>query len=447
MLFVAWLAVLKGALEPPALTSDMARVLLDGGRTLREEIIARVPRRSTAFADSVVLLAGLSRRCYPAVVRAALDECGRRNATLVALLQHYAPGDFPADIAWTTPAPRAERIPESFEACAALFEHEAAREGNGGCALVLGRQHFNYTPARHSCHRDVGPGVIHNQPRAMIQTLALGRAYEWGLAAEPRARLFVRARLDLAIAIPVLPPGLDLNHELLTSHVQEDVVLGGVFVGDVACYAGAAAARVYFGAWRVWRPMVCEAVCHAGTVSHRTDATKPMLAKACTGEVQLSKWLAANGVRPTGVVGAHMLRQAAADADENVARVAVRASVRAYCMEAEHWREDAHARLPEPTMLACGARARVARAGTGAWRWRTRTQTRARRRRRPRGCPRRRHWRGLASHAQASCQRMCSASSLATAARGEATSRWCAFCGGQRWSGRRRPRAARAAAR
>ena len=235
-----WLnAALCSAFEPPPLSVDMAHVLRDGGLTLREEFVAYAPRRHAAPpADTLVLLAGLARTCYPAIVRAALDECGRRNATLVALLQHYAPGEFPADISWLKAMPRAESLPVSFEACAALFARESANEIHGGCALIVGRQHFTYAPSQHRCRSPLGMGILHNQPRAMIQTIAVGRAYEWGLAAEPRARLFVRVRLDTAFAIPQLHPKRDMQHELLTNDFQEDLVLGGVYIhhGSKFCY-------------------------------------------------------------------------------------------------------------------------------------------------------------------------------------------------------------------
>jgi hypothetical protein len=245
-----------------------------------------------------------------------------------------------------------ERLPGSFEACAQLFVREAARDGNGGCNLILGRQTFRYSPATHRCRVGLGSsGIIHNQPRTKIQTLAVGRAYEWGLLAEPHARLFIRARLDIAIAIPRLRPEMEVAHELLTSAADEDLVLGGIFVGDITCYAGASAARTYYNAWRVWLPMQCAAVCHAGTVPHRADATKPMLAHVCTGEVPLSKWLAANHLRPTGLGRPRPLRKAAA------ANGRQEAFALAYAMDDARWLERARSRLPAPRVLACGPRA------------------------------------------------------------------------------------------
>ena len=232
----------------------MGAVLNSAGVTLREELVldispAGAGQAGAIDAPAVIVLAGLTRRCEsPHVVREALADCVAGRASVVAVLQHYDAGHFPASASWMG-GQRYEKLPDSFEACAQLFE-QVARGSGSACRLVLGRQWFTQVRP-HAC-TGAAP-VVPNVDRATIQTVALGRAYEWAVALAPGARAYVRARLDMAFCAPDLRGGVALPRRTLVADSEADLVTGGRFVYDLGAIMSADAAAQYFACARAWR--------------------------------------------------------------------------------------------------------------------------------------------------------------------------------------------------
>ncbi|KAJ1640398.1 hypothetical protein T492DRAFT_929769 [Pavlovales sp. CCMP2436] len=274
----------------------MLSVLEGAGVSLREELVADLNRERPP-SESVVLLSGLARLCeHDAVVRLHVASCARANATLVALLQHYIPGNFPAAARNHFGGKADDPFRFKWAQCASSFIR-AANE-HPGCRLVMGRQWFVVhgpmacATSSDTASRNVATrGVV--SARTVIQTVAIGRAYEWAQRFEPSARMFVRGRMEHVSCVPPLPPS-PFGSELAVFASKTDSVTGGSFTSDAGAFMGADAARVYFGAWRVWSPYNCSNTCWAGAGSNLADAASPARASACTGEAPLSKWLVQN---------------------------------------------------------------------------------------------------------------------------------------------------------
>lgn len=228
--------------EPPPVSAEMHSVIQAAGLNMREELILNISPDRPAHAPTVIVLAGLTRRCESVhVVREALADCVAGRAAMVGVLQHYDTGQFPASGSWMGGGERYEKLPDSFSECASRFS--AAARGTA-CRLVIGRQWFKQT-RKHECTRQVPP--VGNVDRATIQTLALGRAYEWARAFAPGARLFVRARLDMAFCAPDLRNSPALPRRMLVADSESDSITGGRFVYDLGAIMSADAADDYFG--------------------------------------------------------------------------------------------------------------------------------------------------------------------------------------------------------
>ncbi|KAJ1631930.1 hypothetical protein T492DRAFT_992595 [Pavlovales sp. CCMP2436] len=294
------LAVHGGETSPVPVSAEMLSVLEGAGVSLREELVADVNRERPP-SESIVLLGGLARLCeHDAVVRLHVASCARANATLVALLQHYEPGSFPAAARNHLGGKVDDPFRFKWAQCASSFIR-AANE-HPGCRLVLGRQWFVVhgpmacaTSSDAASRKDATRGVV--SARTIIQTVAIGRAYEWAQRFEPSARMFVRGRMEHVSCVPPIPLS-PFGSELAVFASKMDSVTGGSFTSDAGALMGADAARIYFGAWRVWSPYNCSNTCWAGAGSNLADTASPARASSCTGEAPLSKWLVQSRLVP-----------------------------------------------------------------------------------------------------------------------------------------------------
>ena len=298
------------AASPPAISAEMARVLAAAGLGLREEVVAIVARAPSAGAlpvdreraGAVVVMAGLARKCDdPVYMRAAMHDCARGDAAMVAVLQFYGARTGPGRSEWRSLGN--ESAVYTFAHCAEQLV-AAAKASGGRCELVLGRQYFDedlHARPRPCAAQSSGANL--NVYRTVIQTIALGRAHAWARRFFPRARMYVRARMDGLFCVPphgALQP--DTRKLLVTMEGKHDEVTGTYQLDDQLAVLSADVADIYYGAWRVWSPFNCSNTCYAGGGSNAADAVTLELTRACSGEVALNKWLTGQGVQPTGML-------------------------------------------------------------------------------------------------------------------------------------------------
>ncbi|KAJ1619384.1 hypothetical protein T492DRAFT_1130532 [Pavlovales sp. CCMP2436] len=299
------LAVRGGETSPVPVSAEMLSVLEGVGVSLREKLVADV-NRGWPPSESVVLLGGLAWLYeHDAVVRLHVASCARANATLVALFQHYKPvlyttGSFPA--AARNHMDGKADDPFRFKWVQRASSFVRAANEHPGCRLVLGRQWFVVhgpmacaTSSDAASRKDATRVVV--SARTIIQTVAIGRAYEWAQRFEPSARMFVRGWMEHGSCVPPIPLS-PFGSKLAVFAPKMDSVTDGSFTSDAGAFMGADAARVYFGAWRVWSPYNCSNICWAGAGSNLADAASPARASACSGEAPLSKWLVQNRIVP-----------------------------------------------------------------------------------------------------------------------------------------------------
>ena len=157
------------------------------------------------------------------------------------------------------------------------------------CNVVLVRQSFR------AVARPCGKGA--GLPdRVEMQTIAVGRAWEWARHAFPgESEFYIRARLDdIGWCLPA-----HLPHPKLTSFIAFNNVYnstskegGHLAVSDRWAVVPAAIARFYFQAWRIWSKGVsCSHNCFA---AQNAAAVKshPKRTTHARGECALSEWVA-----------------------------------------------------------------------------------------------------------------------------------------------------------
>lgn len=294
--------------QPPAVSAAMKAVILGAGLGLREELVAIVGRKTTTEArhgGAVVVMAGLARECdKDAVVNAAFHDCGNNGSTaVVALLQLYENRTPPGENERMPRYKRGERARYSFDWCAARLI-AAAQASDGRCKLVLGRQWFDEGVRTPVCKTRA---KNNNAGRSIIQTLAVGRAFEWARAYFPSAQLFVRARLDGLFCVPFQERPHVIRNLLVAMDGVSDRATGAHQIDDVFAIMSADIAQIYFGAWRVWLPFNCSNTCFAGNGSNVGDAIMLDQTLLCSGEAPLNKWLTAHAVVPTGLIPAKVV--------------------------------------------------------------------------------------------------------------------------------------------
>lgn len=286
----------------------MALVLRQAGLRMREELVLARNMRAAAApigGGSVIVVSGLVRQCDAARARALVRDCVGGNASVVALLQHYPAGSFPRDVAniigfhkHTLPGATTGAGPGGFEACAS--ELEAAVEGSA-CALVLGRAWFEEA-GEPTCPTLRDTALTTNTGRSVLQTLAVGRAYDWARFYLPTSAaadasssgVVVRARLDGVACVPPAPAA-PRPSALVVNSLNLDGLTAAALFNDQYAAMSAELAPTYFGAWRVWRPFDCSRICFASAGDLHAGQYVG-LAQRCTAEVPLTMWLGARGL-------------------------------------------------------------------------------------------------------------------------------------------------------
>lgn len=276
---------------PPPVSPDMEQVLNGSGLALSERLVLDMRpsgRRSQLPPQAVVVMSGLARGCMEQyIVHNALRDCISGRSAMVVVLQHYGAN---ASVASTGRKSRRDELDFSFDACVDMFRQKVS---GTACRLVLGQAWFKAGQSSWECPDH---GLYPTLSRTIVQTLAVGRAYDWALALSPMARLFVCARLDAYFCVPSVDPAAVLPRTLVIGHrgaYLSDTEMG--FVNDVYASMGSEAAASYFRAWKVWRPFNCTNACAAGSGSNLATAAVRITSE-CLGEAPLSRWLIRNGL-------------------------------------------------------------------------------------------------------------------------------------------------------
>ena len=290
-------------IDVPPVSQDMSTLLAEAGLTLREALVeSTLSKVAGSRADSrqqdeaVIAVVGLSRYCaYPGVAERLLRDCVSGRGSVFALLQHYTAAKLPADVDWLRPGRgrNESALPRTFGECAGALMR-AARAPGSRCRFVLARQWFT-SRDRFRCS---GVPKIATFQRTVVQTIAVGRAYQWLRAAfGARARLIVRTRLEDAVCLPEALPSPRTRWLLIVNGYRRDSLSGAAAVGDHMASMTADVAEIYFNAWRVWLPHLnCSSPCFASGGWVGSDAANTNQAWMCTGELPLSRWLALHGV-------------------------------------------------------------------------------------------------------------------------------------------------------
>jgi len=304
------------AASPVPVSSDMQRVMAHFHLDLREELVASVSSSSEVGyspAPAVVVVSGLARFCNRrAIIQHLIRDCVEGRSRLVALLQRYEGQSVPLEAGSTKfHAGRDKPGNFTFDDCAAKLERQAAVDGSR-CDYVLGRQWITHTtmealitaqdggrsPMCPPRQRRIRPPV--NLYRAVVQTLAVGRAYEWArhfTAAAP-PRLYVRGRTDFALCVPDVRGKQVPPRTAVVAMAHRDALSPNVMADDRVAQLAPDAAAIYFSAWRVWTHINCSRPCYAGGGEPSAVAIWPANGRLCTGEVPLSMWLSRHGLYP-----------------------------------------------------------------------------------------------------------------------------------------------------
>ena len=232
----------KGGQHSVPFSHTMRRTLKNVGLELSERLIVSQISGSAIAPTFMVVVAGLARGCHDRSYMAEfIAPCGRGEAAFTLSLQ-FSHG---------TVKSNSDRFDP--KACEMSIRH-AASLGETRCSLAFVSQAFVVT--RKPC----GDGPL-IPDRVAMQTLAVGRAYQWAKLHFPwEASFYVRVRLDdvgwcLPVGLPSASNWLLLNnvHMFHNMSTQQRSLL---WVSDRFGVAPARAAPIYFGAWQIWRPGV-----------------------------------------------------------------------------------------------------------------------------------------------------------------------------------------------
>jgi hypothetical protein len=125
--------------------------------------------------------------------------------------------------------------------------------------------------------------------RVLMQTVAVGRAFEWARALLPTATGFARGRIDSLWCAPSSPSAHPPGTLVLDAFSCEEGHGGSRWAADTYAFMRAEDAPRYFEAWRVFATMSCEMPCMAANASLACLTFYPAL--TCSGETVLSAYL------------------------------------------------------------------------------------------------------------------------------------------------------------
>lgn len=296
-----WALLLPLALEDPCGLEDLRpaaqipaalRAVLDSTQlVLREEVRWRHEGSGTC-PTTATLMPGLARLCnYSAWAHYLVRPCIEGETTLTIALQAYG-----ADARVFTDCEANIRQVVEGTRCSLLLVRAwlepAPGAGDGMCG--------DYPPVRtvvNFVRRNPGtPEALalklqadlpRRARRVAMQTIATGRAYAWARAAFPASRVFVRARMDSAWAVPSVPSsfvGVIFDTNGFVDHWEG----GRRFPGDMYVLLPAHLARGYFDSWRVYSKVDCRRACFAGAATAECHVYGIVL--RCTGETPLASW-------------------------------------------------------------------------------------------------------------------------------------------------------------
>jgi hypothetical protein len=328
---------------PPSLpiSADMRTTLNALNLSMREEVIWS-NSGSGPCPPVAAVSSGLARMCnYEAIVRFNVQPCLDGHASMTLVLQDYPSNH--TGMGLSDRKMRGDMFPQCEDAYRAIVSGTR-------CRLLLVRQWIEPTSthlmcSHHMANSDRRASRLGGQEvakyrerhfgRVAIQTLAIGRAYEWARLHHPAARAFARGRTDSIWGVwthegmlspnrsaalapfnpsspalaPRAPSRLAQPGDQTRSHADADegapvplVVLdsnayseydaltGARFSGDMYAFMAARLAPSYFEAWRVFAKVDCTAVCYAGNGSAACHLYQPLIS-GCSGEVALNAYL------------------------------------------------------------------------------------------------------------------------------------------------------------
>lgn len=288
----------------PSLHAVAASSLL----TLEERFIWSAGLDSPApVAESTMVISGLARMCDS---RRAMDDllrsCVHGHANVALVLQYYSREAVRSSRGRLDRLSSAERMQRySFAECA-RYLFEAAGNGTGPCRGILVRQWWNIRAqgARGDGRRArvLINSLGHYGFRVRVQTLAVGRAYEWASHWFPRTRLFIRGRVDSLMCAPPTLPAV-LEPVLVASNSREDSFTKVRMPGDRYAAMTPDVARVYFRAYRIWLRPSATGFCAAAGGSSLCSPAHVASAAMCMGEQPLGMWLCRPGMGLPGIWG------------------------------------------------------------------------------------------------------------------------------------------------
>ena len=259
----------------------MRRVLHNVGMSMNEQLI----REQYSFYGGTVppfalLMPGLARGCHNLeLVRSLFEPCNVHLASVIMLLQ------------FGNSTPKGTNDQYYFNACL----HNVALSPLKTCSYRFIKQ--QYTKTHSPCVKRTFP------ERVQMQTIAVGRAYEWAQHHWPAHQYYVRIRIDdLGWCLPEIHT---LNNALTSNVIAVDYLYRRhtddkhnyrIYPSDrysIATY-GKAADRLYT-AWRVWEQVCCTHPCFAGI--HNCTAQNVLVKTHSTGECALHEWLPQFGIK------------------------------------------------------------------------------------------------------------------------------------------------------
>lgn len=212
-------------------------------------------------------------------MRNVLNRCVRGLTSMVFLLQSAMP---PVGLKSTESA-------DAFDMC---LSHMKNMTQDSQCNILVAKQAFINHKKKHNCTRKF-------RRRVYMQTIAIGRAYEWARLYFPPHKYYIRARLDAPWCIPTnLPrvPFIAMNHykELIDDKPTTYVP------SDRFAMVPISLASIYFDAWKVWKKVDCNDFCRAGagnTTANKIGETggECALSARLNGYYDKFKWVSVGG--------------------------------------------------------------------------------------------------------------------------------------------------------
>mmetsp|Transcript_24441 Transcript_24441/g.78865 ORF Transcript_24441/g.78865 Transcript_24441/m.78865 type:complete len:347 (-) Transcript_24441:79-1119(-) len=251
-------------------TPAMASALDNIGLSMQERIMLERSPPNLPPPNFTVVLPGLARGCHSEeYMQALLKPCSEGKAAFVMVLQ-FTHG---------TAKSSGDRFSPS-ECAASVIRALDDTQSRTNCRLILAEQGFEIE--RRPCGQQAPL-----PDRVSMQTLAVGRAYEWAAARFPPALAYVRARLDdVSWSIPPSdqPPAYSRHWIAYNNRYATQPPAVSDRFAVVPAHLGA----VYFDAWRIWSDSVnCNHNCFASSSIQLSErrTTHPR------GECALSAWL------------------------------------------------------------------------------------------------------------------------------------------------------------